>query len=434
MFKRSNLLGACLCALVALVLLATGCSKKNSPPAYSGPPTITGINATTFHAGDTVHVSGKGLTATTYTIQLFDSLNINVLQVTDTSIIFVLPAATHFSFYGAASGNLIVENATANQEWTITIDVPEPHGWFDQAQLYSLRAIFAPQQSIHIYFPSDSIGYLQHNDGIMRTTNGGDTWQVPGSPAYGGPFGLAILDTNNVFAYGVSLVAPTTNGGNSWGTEPLPSALYNSVLTGMSMFGPATGVIMNQPGDIYSLAGSWDTTSPTGLIKEYQTNSPVILTGFGTLSAVDLGDLMAGGTYYTTTAYSDVIVKTNGVYDEYTLPPSVSNSGFLTVQLLNPTLGFALDGSHHILKYTGNRNWSALSQTATALLFLDMNNGYSSSAGAVYQTSNGGASWSSVFNLQPNQVLYNFAAHNGHIWGIGMDTTAGKGFIIKYNP
>jgi hypothetical protein len=202
----------------------------------------------------------------------------------------------------------------------------------------------------------------------------------------------------------------------------------------MSMFGPANGVIMNQPGDFYSLAGSWDTTSPSGLIKEYQTNSPAINIGFGALSAVDLGDLLAGGIYYTNTTYSDVIVKTNGVYDEYTLPLALSNSGFLTIQLLNPTLGFALDGSFHILKYAGNRNWSALSQTATAILFLDANNGYSSSEGAVYLTANGGGSWTSVFNLQPNQVVYNFATHNGHVWGIGMDTTAGKGFIIKYNP
>jgi hypothetical protein len=93
-----------------------------------------------------------------------------------------------------------------------------------------------------------------------------------------------------------------------------------------------------------------------------------------------------------------------------------------------------LDDHYHILKYTGNRNWAALSQTATAVYFLDANNGYSSSGQEIYQTSNGGQSWTPVFNLQQHQVLYNFAAHNGHVWGIGSDTVAGKGFVVKYNP
>ena len=438
MLKRSNFLGACLCALIALVFLTAGCSKKDSPPVYTGPPTLTSLNAMTFHPGDTVRVSGKGLIAGTYIIGLFDSVNLNALQTTDTSVIFVLPAASHFGFYGAASGDLSIQSPNVDQQWTITIDVPEPHGWFAQYKMtYGLRPMFIPQLGIHIHFPSDSIGYFQDvYDGIFRSTDGGNNWHITSSNGFGYPNDLAVLDSNNLFSVGYTELIGTTNGGNSWTLEPLPSALTNTI-GGASMLGPATGLIMNTFGSVYSLAGSWDTTSATGLVREYTSIYSNDVLDWNSISAVDIGDCLIGGAMalnYNSPVNADVVVKTNGIYDEYTLSTSLSSSALLSVQLLNPTLGFAMDQQGHLLKYTGNRNWSSLNQAATAFLFLDANNGYTSSGGSIYQTTNGGQSWSSVFNLQPNQVVYNFTTHNGHVWGIGNDTTAGKGFIIKYNP
>jgi hypothetical protein len=206
---------------------------------------------------------------------------------------------------------------------------------------------------------------------------------------------------------------------------------------GMYLSGPATGKVALQNGKIYSINGSFDSTS--GITLEFTSSYAGAGYVWNEYSAVDANDAMAvgqvwdpGGVPNTTAPL--VTVKTNGTYDEYIMPSAVTTAPLAEVQLVNNALGYAFDTNGTLLKYTGNRNWTALSQKATAFWFAGVDTGYAVYNGAIYQTANGGQNWSSVFTLQPGDVIYNFTGRDGMVWAIGNNTQNNTGIIYKYNP
>ena len=429
---------SCLLA-IALLMFAAAC-KKDGQHGDSGTPVANAVTPSTFHPGDTLTIRGNylGIDPTKIQVTLNDTITLSIIKAADSVVTVVLPPAAEFAFWGSRPFKVTFTlNGTAiyTATFTITVSEPEPKGWFTVATLPGLNTLLA-LASIEIMFPTDSIGYYLSYDGLRKTRDGGETWQTtPGSLTYV-PSVISVLDTSHLWYGTLDFRIFTSNdGGSSWQDHPLPAYLVAG--GGIYLSSPTTGKIVDANGRIYNVAGSFDTTS--GMLPEH--TSPYaffgnyggglsVYTGF---SAIDDNNLMmggAGGNY----GGASVTVKTNGVYDDY--PVAVTTWPLTKVLLVNTTLGFAIDTKNNLLKYTGNRTWGLLPQTATAVYFVNATTGYIADDKRIYLTQDGGESWNPVFNLSTGDHVYNITGHNGKVWAIGNHQGSGGavGFIYKYNP
>ena len=442
----SNVLKARVCAIsiFATLVMAIACQKSNSgttsPPADTHPK-ANSLSNSTLNAGDTliIHGANLGTDPSKLKVQLNDTLTLTVYQAKDSLVSVILPIASQLNYYGrhpfelefTLNGNLYYMTT-----FNLTISCPEPKGWFLQATMSLFRNDVG---TLGIYFPSDSIGYLHSTSIIAKTRDGGNTWGSLGDTRYGNPITVAVLDTANIWSTGLNAyLGYTTNGGNAWGGTNLPAAFAYDMVISAYMTGPASGLLITSAGQEYKISGGFDTTQ--NILPEYRTHYPERYTNiWNNLSAMDVNNFLIGGQTEDTTVFpfaqkSLVVSKNNGNYDEYLLPTSVSTSGIRSVQLVDYSLGYGIDGSNSLLKYTGNRTWSLLSQKATAMYFTSPSAGVVAYDGKILQTADGGQTWNAVFNLPSGAVVSAFTIHNGKIWGIGNNTSTSSGFIIKYNP
>jgi hypothetical protein len=96
-------------------------------------------------------------------------------------------------------------------------------------------------------FPGgNQIGFAVDRDRVIKTTNGGQTWQTIFAPAEGELDFLTAPDNNNVIAYSAwtkpkEKIYKTTNGGNTWQPIPYPK-------TGISQYIPSMFFLNAQEG------------------------------------------------------------------------------------------------------------------------------------------------------------------------------------------
>jgi len=422
--------------LLPLVLLIHACTKDGQH-ANSGTPVANAVTPFTVHPGDTLTIQGNylGTDPTKIQVTLNDTIKLSIIKAADSVVTVVLPP--RFAFWGSRQfkvtftlNGTVIYTAT----FSITVTEPEPKGWFTVATFPVTNAFGTVPDEI--IFPTDSIGFYHTYDGLRKTRDGGETWQTTPSNLTYVPTFVSAPDTSHLWYGTLDFRIFTTNdGGSSWQDHPLPAYLVAG--GGIYMSSPTTGKIVDANGRIYNVAGSFDTTS--GIVLEH--TSPYAFFGthggglsvYTSFSAIDDDNLMmggAGGNY----GGASVTVKMNGVYDDYTV--AVTTWPLTKVLLVNNTLGFAIDTKNNLLKYTGNRTWGVLPQTATAVYFVNATTGYIADARSIYLTQDGGQSWNPVFNLQSGDIVFNFAAHDGKVWAIGNNQgSAGTvGFIYKYNP
>jgi hypothetical protein len=413
----------------ACSVFIAACKKSSTPPSTSTPPvgpSVTALLSASLQPGDTVTILGKGLGTTTanLAISLNDTIALTVYQAKDSIVTAILPAAGHFPYFGSRSFRLdltLTGSPVYSDSLSVNVFVSEPKGWF---KVYgNTTGYFTnPANPIGILFPSDSIGYIFGYPYFLKSVDGGETWQHPNGQPIDYPTCLYAFDSVNLW-YGsaVNVLYSSTDGANSWQSHTLPAALSNIVALYMSS--PTSGRVASGYGEVYNIAGSFDTTTITA---QYQ--SPYVGTHLDVWlgwSCLDQNNFLGGGSGGIITA------ETNGVYDEYTLPPPI-DSTVVQVQMINNSLGYALDWKNNLLLYSGNRNWSSLHKKGTAFWFTSATNGYIADSQDIYQTTDGGQTWTPVFTLTPSDVVFSFAAKNGKIWALGSNGLLG--FIYKYNP
>jgi len=430
---------------IMLLSVINACSKSSTGTPATGSkdpnPKVNPLSVLSYHAGDTVLLTGQnlGTDPSKLKVQLNDTLTLTVYQAKDSLVSVILPVASRLNYYGVHSFELeFILNGSMyyTNTFNLTIGCPEPKGWFVQAAMDHFRNDVG---QLNIYFPSDSIGYLHTTSIIAKTRDGGNTWGSLGDSRYGSPITVAVSDTANIWSLGIgNYLGYTTNGGDLWGGTTLPAALTNDIIRSAYMAGPTSGLLITSRGQAYKISGGFDTTQ--NILAEYRTQYAVRNTNsWNDLSAMDVDNALIGGQTQDTTVFpaaqrSLIVTKNNGNYDEYLLPASVSTSGIRVVQLVDYSLGYAIDGTSSLLKYTGNRTWTVLSQKADAMYFTSPSEGIVAYDGKIWQTTDGGQAWNAVFNLPSGDVVSDFTVHNGKIWGMGNNTSTNAGFIIKYNP
>ena len=430
-------------AVLAILLLLVACKKNEQTPTTTPPATtITSLSSQILNAGDPLLLRGiaLGTDASIVAIQL-DTIVLKVDRCQDSLVAVTLPPASQLHYYGSRTLTLSVTingKTRYTNTYNLTVKCPEPKGWFD---LYRgngvLNYVGFESACISLAFADDTIGYMHYKDNLLKTTDGGLSWQHPDFH-YGNALCMSVFDTATVWSGDLGFVNITRDGARSWTNHRLPAGL-NDLIIGQYMTGATTGLIAGAAGRIYRVAGaSFDTTSE--FTQDYQSKWAGSSLVWGSLSAVDADNLLLGGVGTDKTVFPAVYrplvaVKTNGVYDEYLLPSGVTAATGLTqVQMIYNALGFAVTSDNDLLKYTGNRTWTVLPQKATAALFTDELTGYAAYNEKIYRSTDGGQTWSPVWSLRSGDAVINFTTRNGRLWAIGNNQTPGGWFIEKYNP
>jgi hypothetical protein len=427
-----------------LLTFANTACKKDTPNSGNGnssrDTTTTGVNAlipANPYSGDTVKITGRhlGTDVSQFQVSLTDTLPLQVYQAKDSFVTVILPSAARLGYFGTRVYYMKFNRTSPAFSTVIEIHITarQPRGWF---QLYRSPAWLAGSFYLPLYHPfllfNDSVGLLHGSGVFQKTMDGGATWttvsnSLPFSASY-----IAATDVNTLWVG--DPFTTSSDGGKTFTPQTVPAMLGSDFFAAIDMTSPTTGRIAGMHGELYLISGTgFDTATNFSLDykSKYWDGGTVHWVAF---SAIDNNNLMAVG-YDPHDNFSPLVtIKTNGVYDEYSLPTAITTKGLHTVQLVNNNLAYVLDNDNNLLKYTGYKNWSLLAQKANCVYFTNATNGYIDYQGEIFQTSDGGQTWTGIFAHGPQEAIVSFVQRNGMIWAVGANYTANYICIYKYNP
>jgi photosystem II stability/assembly factor-like uncharacterized protein len=293
------------------------------------------------------------------------------------------------------------------------------------------------------------VGYNSDYGAIIRTTNGGATWQlIHGSSGDAGEFSAVTASTVSsspsssfsscVYAIAVTragYVYASSNGGSSF-TQIADTVLPATRVLGASMGSNGSvfivGYQLSSPKIFKSstLSGftAWFDKSPTTTV----TSSSALLTA---VSTIDGANVIAVG-------YSGVIYVSSNGGDSWGLISSGTTSNLLCVSSGNATVAIAAGDDTTVIK-TVNRgqSWISISSgvpspsasiNINAVSMVSPRVAYlSASTGVILRTTNGGVSWTVEYstNLGSASIL------SLSMWSIAVGVaglSAGGSVLVRY--
>lgn len=241
-----------------------------------------------------------------------------------------------------------------------------------------------------VYFSSQDTGYVVGMNTILKTLDGGTTWQN----VYSGNCdleGIYFSSSNNGFAVGLdfvtnkSIVISTTNAGSNWSMQYLNA---NTYLYDIYFVNSTTGFIVGEQGLAYKTTdggSTWNTlnTGTSERLESVYFTDP--LTGF-----------MVGGSATPT------LLKTTDGGTNWSVITTPATDMLQGVFFPSSLIGYAVGWSGEIIKTTdGGNNWIA--QTGVAaygnldVFFVSDNIGYvvggGQSTAGILKTTDGGQNW-----------------------------------------
>jgi photosystem II stability/assembly factor-like uncharacterized protein len=302
---------------------------------------------------------------------------------------------------------------------------------------------------LQVGFVNSSVGYvtIQGEPGILKTTDGGQTWSsanggvfgISGPASYNRALSLQVLDANNVFVLAPYNAYRTTNGGTSWtNINPFTSP---SQLRDVFFFNSNDGYILDANGMYVTDDGgvSWDQlTDYVGTrgskLFFLDTNNGWVLQNTNSTVSNGVHVTTDGGTtwneytftggYFTakdfvfTSTSSGKILDGNKILitsdggQNWTIDGYVS-SDYTAMSLNQSKDKFILAGANGSIGwYDAGGNHTTISNGIVDgyvydILFQDLSNGYVLDQSKILKTTNGGASWTS-FDLSPFFTSYEY--------------------------
>lgn len=329
--------------------------------------------------------------------------------------------ATHGWAVGA--GGTILVTTDGGTSWRIREATTTSSGGFTVPVFANLNAVA---------FVSATTGVaVGENQTIVRTTDGGNTWQQVGEsgsiPLYDISFGSATTGC----AVGASAtVMRTTDGGASWTTITLPSSTRVQTILSFNIL-QSVHFINEQQGWAVGASGWVIATSNGGL--NWTKKRPTTTQPQPNLNGVFFANANTG---WAAQANGAMLVTTDGG-DTWNLTPNQPTSLILNglTGLPGNTSRIWVVGQSGFSAYTtdGGQSWLRPGQAAgatwattgsnlNALWFLNETTGWAAgSNGTMLRTTDGGKSWrSSIFGIIPGTNLddvYFVDANNG--WSVG---------------
>jgi len=181
-----------------------------------------------------------------------------------------------------------------------------------------------------MYFQSSTTGYCVGDHGhIVKSTNGGDTWNYLTSGTTNGLKGVWFTSSTNGFAVGDQIILKTTNGGTSWTSQSFTGVYFSDVCF---------------------------TNLTTGYALSYQK---IYKTTDGGTTWNLLNNNLGGYDLYAVNNDTIFIAADNGIYksnnagSQFLLQPTIiPNEDFQSVYFYNTTLGFAVNSTGQVFRTT----------------------------------------------------------------------------------
>jgi photosystem II stability/assembly factor-like uncharacterized protein len=316
--------------------------------------------------------------------------------------------------------------------------------------LFTASAVFSQwaSQSSGTQYPLQSIYFINSNTGfvgsqsnntqtfvggeIIRTTNGGMSWQQVLLDTHGRISDFHFFNSNTGFAVGgsysmVGRIFKTTNGGVNWSN--ITPASITSYLWDIQFINQLTGFVSGTYGVFKTTDGGVEWT------PIFSMDHKVINLSRSRISFID-----ANTGYYL--ADSGKVHKTvNGGINWQQMRNS-EDFRFADIKFLNVNTGLICGENGKFYKTTDAGNsWNnidlGLSSFLFGLHFNDQNTGYLSAQRYAFKTTNGGNNWTNIFDVG-SRLLYSVYFTDANTGYMASDTgTVYKtttGGVIGINP
>jgi len=242
-----------------------------------------------------------------------------------------------------------------------------------------------------VYFLNKDTGYVAGGNTILKTENGGSSWQMSDSGNFSVQ-GISFANSTNGFAVGLdvstdkSAIIKTTNGGISW---TIIDFTTKPVLNDIYFVDSSNGYIVGSNGVAFKTTdggNAWDTLN---------VGTSVILSSVFFTSS--LNGIIVGGT-----PTSSLILRTTDGGNSWTTITSTATDFLQGVYFPSPSIGYIVGWGGEILKTTDSGlTWNAQTSVANygnlSVFFVDDTTGYvvggTSTFAGIQKTTDGGQTW-----------------------------------------
>jgi len=233
------------------------------------------------------------------------------------------------------------------------------------------------------FFLNDSLGFIVGFNKVLKTTNMGENWSVLNYQSNDELGSICFKDVNTGYLVGNNgKIILTTNGGINWNVQNA------DLVEGLG------AVVINEDGSVFSSGSNGMIIRSTNLGLNW---SQQFSGSSFTLNSISFSDINTGyalGSSLINGGYRDLIKTTNGGINW--LFKKIPVSALWSVcYFLNSNLGFIAGENGNLYKTTnGGDNWinyTMYGNNFKAIDFIDDNTGFLS--GPIYKTTNAGINW-----------------------------------------
>jgi photosystem II stability/assembly factor-like uncharacterized protein len=261
------------------------------------------------------------------------------------------------------------------------------------------------------YFHDENTGWVCADDLVLKTTNGGQTWESKTVPGYHEV--VFFVDQDYGWMCGLSgNILKTTNGGLNW-TSQNSGVIYN--LNDIQFYDRNIGFAAG--------FGSSLLKTTDGGENWFHALTPSSLITFHALFIMDPMNV------YATADFSSIFRSSDGGLTWDSLSVGMPNP-FFTIFFLNHNTGWVSGCCGMYYKTTdAGISWTPETYLTPGLSiysadFIDGNKGWlSADAGYIFRTSNGGESWDSLYSGTNNDLRTIQFVNDSIGWVIGYDGT-----------
>lgn len=347
---------------------------------------------------------------------------------TDKNLISMCFVSASTGYVGGAR-QLLRKTTDAGQTWQ-NLQLPVQGQW--DTAYYVMDINFVTPNTGYV------VGFFQLESKIWKTTDGGSLWTTQGTGGANYLKKTYFIDENNGFAFGgptYSEVIKTTNGGASWQSVSQESYIAYS----MCFINATTGVYGCADGRVYRTVDGGNTWNfalcPSSLdITSIHFINATTGFGFGSgsvyIKSTDAGqswqeftigvgsinqyfdaDMTANGNLHAVGTYGAMIRSTNSG-TSFVSQPFVTEHSITDIEFLNVSTGYAVAGfgDGDILKTTdAGETWVSQVSTYTlplyGIAFTSPETGYLAGSINIKKTTNGGTNWVDVYTSNQNEIF-----------------------------
>lgn len=288
-------------------------------------------------------------------------------------------------------------NSTNTNTNTPPVTVPPPKA--DTLLSWSVIDSMPGESILDIWFTSATHGIaLGHK--IYQTNDGGMGWaEIPNTTGVIDFYNLFFVNAQFGFAQGISKLATTVDGGNSWTVKGAPWLGGQSIFfadSSVGFEGDPSGLRRTiNAGNIWSISYNAPGTNQDYYPYFFNEDTGYVATGAGTFLATTDG----GNTWQPR--------ATN-------LPANQQAQSYNQLFFINQSVGFYACPSGVVKTIDGGQSWQnvlsykindTIVSTVNVVRFADANTGYYKGLYAIYKTSDGGQTWSLSCKLALDQLM-----------------------------